>query len=83
MPKLRTNTDKLLLVAAVAGFAASRIIPIPKPVLMVAGILFSAVILWLCGRVFFRKRQENRKIERTHGLPLFATGMSCNGRKVI
>lgn len=61
MPKLRTNTDKLLLVAAVAGFAASRIIPIPKPVLMVAGILFSAVILWLCGRVFFRKRQEKQE----------------------
>lgn len=61
MPKSRTKTDKLLMVAAVAGFAASRIIPIPKPVLIVVGIIFGVAVLWLCGRALIRRRREKRE----------------------
>lgn len=65
MPKSRTKTDKLLIVAAIAGFAASRIIPIPETALIVIGILFGAAILWLCGRAFFRKRREKQEDRKT------------------
>ncbi len=58
MSKLRTRSDRLLMVAAVAGFAASRIIPVPKPVLIVVGAVFSVLVVWLCGRALIRKRQE-------------------------
>ena len=58
MSKLRIRSDRLLMVAAVAGFAASRIIPVPKPVLIVVGAVFSVLVVWVCGRALIRKRQE-------------------------
>lgn len=64
MPKSRTKTDKLLIVAAVAGFAASRIIPIPKPVLIIVVTIFGITVLWLCGRALIRRQREKREDQK-------------------
>jgi flagellar biosynthesis/type III secretory pathway M-ring protein FliF/YscJ len=53
------------MAAAVAGFAASRMLPIPKPILIVAGIIFAIAVLWLCGRAFIRRRREKREDHNT------------------
>ena len=64
MPRKRTKTDKRLMVAGVAGFAASRIIPIPAPILVFVGILLGGVVLWLSGRALIRRRKEKREDQK-------------------
>lgn len=65
MPRKRTKTDKRLMVAGAAGFAASRIIPIPTPILILVGIFLGGVILWLGGRAIIRRRKEKRQDQHT------------------
>ena len=43
------------------GFAASRIIPVPKPVLIVVGAIVGLLALWLSARALIRRRREKLK----------------------
>jgi hypothetical protein len=46
------------MAGGVLGFAASRIIPVPKPVLIVVGAIFGLLALCLFVRALIRKRKE-------------------------
>ena len=57
MAKSRIQIDRWTVVA-VAGFAASRIILIPTPILIICGVLFGIAVIWLGGRALIRRRKE-------------------------
>ena len=65
MAKANGKTDRLLMVAAIAGFAASRLLTVPRPLLIALGALAGVAILWLCIRALIRRRREKRKDRAT------------------
>ena len=58
MARSYTKTDKFLMAGGALGFAASRIIPVPKPVLIVVGVIVGLLALWLSARALTRRRRE-------------------------
>ena len=65
MAKSSTKTDRVLMVVGVAGLAASRIIPVPTPILITFGIILSVTIIWLGGRALIHRRREKREDRQT------------------
>ncbi|PNP97513.1 hypothetical protein A8G00_21905 [Sphingobium sp. SA916] len=60
MAKKRIQIDRWTVVA-VAGFAASRIIPIPTPILIICGAIFGIAVVRIGGRALIRGRREKRE----------------------
>ncbi|WP_140419315.1 hypothetical protein [Sphingobium sp. Z007] len=58
MARSYTKTDKFLMAAGALGFAASRIIPVPRPVLIVIGVVVGLLALWLSAKALIRRRRE-------------------------
>ncbi|BBD98725.1 hypothetical protein SAMIE_1022260 [Sphingobium amiense] len=58
MARSYTKTDKFLMAGGALGLAASRIIPVPKPVLIVVGVIVGLLALWLSVRALIRRRKE-------------------------
>ena len=67
MAKANGKTDRLLMVAAIAGLAASRLFPMPRPLLIALGVLAGVAIIWLAIRALIRRRREKREDRVTAG----------------
>lgn len=58
MARSYTTTDKFLMAGASLGFAGSHIIPVPKPLLIVVGVMVGLLALWLSAKALIRRRRE-------------------------